>query len=415
MLLFDRKRKNKYSILEEKVLKYENTLKNTELVIKEIANGNFELNKDTNSDLFLDSLIELSEKMKQYELQEKERRWASEGLVHFVDIIRKDQSEKSELYHNLLAALVKYLKANQGGIFLLTHKEDQPVLEMVACYAYDRRKFMDKTIRVGEGLLGQCFLEEETTLYTELPPSYTTITSGLGLATPGCLVLVPLKFNEQTVGVIEIAGFQKFQKYEIDFIEKIAESLASVVFNVQSTEQSKTLLIESEQREQILKEQEEELRQNMEELVATQEEMQIKQRELDQKSDMLKLIIDNIPFPVFVKDKIGCYTLVNKAEVALFNISEENILGKDDSHFVKNDEEWKVIQDSDLNTLDSNVPIELPEQSFTTSAGVTRIFKTTKIPFINTITGEKNILGVSIDLTEIINLERKLQSVQSLS
>ena len=415
MLLFDRKRKNKNDFLKEKVLKYENTLKNTEVVIKEISNGNFELNKDTSSDLFLDSLVELSEKMKQYEIQEKERRWVSEGLVHFVDIIRRDQSEKGELYHGILSSLVKYLKANQGGIFLLSHKENEPMLEMVACYAYDRKKFMDKTIRIGEGLLGQCFLEEETTLYTELPPSYTTITSGLGLATPSCLVLVPLKFNDQMVGVIEIAGFHKFQKYELDFIEKIAESLASVVFNVQSTEQSKNLLFESEQREQMLKEQEEELRQNMEELVAAQEEMQGKQRELDQKSDMLKLIIDNIPFPVFVKDNIGRYTLVNKAEAALFDTPEENILGKDDSHFVKSTEEWKVIQESDLRTLDSNVAIELPAQSFTTSVGVTRIFKTTKIPFTNTITGEKNILGVSVDLTEVINLEKKLQSVQAVS
>jgi len=107
--------------------------------------------------------------------------------------------------------------------------------------------------------------------------------------------------------------------------------------------------------------------------------------------------------------------LVNKAEVALFDVSEKEILGKDDSHFVKNEEEWKVIQESDLNTLDSEVPIELPQQSFTTSVGITRVFKTTKIPFINASTGEKNILGVSVDLTEIVNLEKKLRSAHSVS
>ena len=415
MLLLGQSLKRKVSILEEKLLKCENMLKDAETAIKEISNGNFELNKDTNAGLLLGSLIELSEKMKQYDLQEKERRWASEGLVHFVDILRKDQSDKDGLYQSLLSSLIKYLKANQGGIFLLVNNEETPLLEMVACYAYDRKKFVDKTIRIGEGLLGQCFMEEETTLYTELPPSYTTITSGLGQATPGCLVLVPLKFNEKTIGVIEIAGFHRFQKYEIDFIEKIAESLASVVFNIQNTEQSKKLLLESEQREQMMKEQEEELRQNMEELITAQEEMQRKQKEIDQKSEMMKLIIDNIPFPVFVKDQIGRYTLVNKAEVALFDVSEKEILGKDDSHFVKNEEEWKVIQESDLNTLDSEVPIELPQQSFTTSVGITRVFKTTKIPFINASTGEKNILGVSVDLTEIVNLEKKLRSAHSVS
>lgn len=171
----------------------------------------------------------------------------------------------------------------------------------------------------------------------------------------------------------------KFKKFEIDFIEKIAENLASVCFNIQNTEKSKNLLIESELREQVLKEQEEELRQNMEELVATQEAMESKQKALDQKSDMMKLIIDNIPFPVFVKDEIGRYILVNKAEAA----------------------------------LDSVLPIELPEQSFTTMNGVTHIFKTTKIPFVNSLRGKKNILGVSVDLTEIVKLENKLKEVHS--
>jgi PAS domain S-box-containing protein len=395
-------------ILEEKLKKCEKLLKNTDFIIKEIANGNFELNKDISSDLYLNSLAGLSEKMRVYEDQEKERRWISDGLVQFVDILRSDQSKKEELYQHILSSLIKYLKANQGGIFLLKDSEEEPVLEMVACYAYEKKKFLEKTIRVGEGLLGQCFLEKETTLYTELPPFYTSITSGLGLATPNCLLLVPLKFNDQMLGVIEIAGFHAFQKFEIDFVEKIAEGIASVCFNIQNTEQSKKLLEESEQREQMLKEQEEELRQNMEELVATQEEMARKQKEIDQKGDMMKLIIDNIPFPVFVKDKIGRYTLVNKAEAALFNMSEEQIIGKDDSYFVQNKEEWEVIKESDLKTLDSEYPVELPVQSFTTMGGITHIFKTTKIPFINSLNGEKNILGVSVDLTEKHDLEKKI-------
>ncbi len=409
MLLFDWRRLKNVRFLEKKVIKYENVFKNTEEVIKEIAKGNFELNKDIGSDLLLGSLAELSEKMSTYQAQEKERKWISEGLVYFVDILRKDQSNKDELYEDILSSLVKYMKANQGGLFLLKDMEEQPVLEMVACYAYERKKFLNKTVRIGEGLLGQCFLEKETTVFTDVPPFYTNITSGLGQATPGCLLLVPLKFNNEVLGVIEIASFHVFQKFEIDFVEKIAESVASVIFNIQNTEQSRRLLIDSEQREQMLKEQEEELRQNMEELVTTQEEMKRKQKELDQKGGMLKLIIDNIPFPVFVKDNIGRYTLVNKAEAALFNMSEEDIVGKDDSYFVNNREEWEVIQRSDLKTLDSDFPVELPQQSFTTSVGVTHIFKTTKIPFVNSLTGDKNILGVSVDLTAVINLENKLR------
>ncbi len=407
-MLFGYKWKKKYIESDKKIKIMEIQLKNAELEIQKIARGEFELNEDENTDLLNGVLRDLNRQMRKIAEEEKQRSWISEGLGRFVDILRRDQSRKEELYQHILSSLVKYLNANQGGIFLLTRQEEEPALEMVAAYAYGKKKYLEKTVKIGEGLLGQCFLEEETTLYTDLPPFYTTITSGMGEATPGCLLLVPLKFNDQVLGILEIAGFHKFQKYEIDFVEKLAESIASVCFNIQNTEKARKLLLESEQREHILKEQEEELRQNLEELVATQEEMERKQKEIDQKSTMMKLIIDNIPFPVFVKDEIGRYTLINKAETALFNMPEEHILGKDDSHFVESEEEWKVIQDSDLRTLDSEVPVELPVQSFTTVGGDTHMFKTTKIPFINVLTGKKNILGVSVDLTEKIELEKKL-------
>lgn len=416
MLLFGWKWKEKYLESKQKIEILEKQLKSAEGSIQKILEGKFELNKDSNAGSLQLLLEGLSRQMLDFSEEEKQRAWISEGLARFVDILRKDQTQKDELYQHIISSLVKYLKANQGGIFILnTRTYEMPVLELAAAYAYERKKYLEKTVRIGEGLLGQCYLEGETTLYTDIPQFYTTITSGLGEATPGCLLLVPLKFNDEVMGVMEIAGFQKFRQYEIDFVEKLAESIASVIFNIQNSEKAIAMLSESEQREQVLKEQEEELRQNLEELVATQEEMQRKQKEIDQNYTMMKLIIDNIPFPVFVKDEIGRYTLINKAETALFNMPEEAILGKDDSYFVENENEWKVIQESDLKTLDSEVPVELPVQSFTTVGGVTHLFKTTKIPFINSLTGKKNILGVSVDLTEKIDLEKKLIKEKSVS
>ena len=406
MISFGWKWKKRALELDKKVVNLNKQLKNAESIILKISESNFEFIEDDSQNSLLILLRKLGLQMKEYSLHEIQREWISEGLGNFVDILRKDQAKKEELYNQILSSLVKYLKANQGGLFLLSPNESE--LQLVASYAYDKKRYLDKSIKIGEGLLGQCFLEEETTLYTDIPPFYTAITSGLGDATPNCLILVPLKFNDKVLGVIELASFNKFQKYEIDFLEKIAESIASVYFNIRNAENSRTLLFESEQREQMLKEQEEELRQNLEELVATQEEMKGKQMEVDQQSSMMKLIIDNIPFPIFVKDELGKYSMVNKAEAALFKMEEINIIGKDDSHFVENENEWKVIQESDIKTLDSELPIELPIQSFTTSSGTTHIFKTTKIPFINSLTGKKNILGVSVDLTEKLDLEKKL-------
>jgi hypothetical protein len=145
----------------------------------------------------------------------------------------------------------------------------------------------------------------------------------------------------------------------------------------------------------------------VEELVATQQEMKRNQVELDRQTMLMKFIIDHIPFPVFVKDELSRYALVNIAESKLFDLPDSELIGKDDSHFVSNEKEWEVIRDSDAKVLNSDQPVELPLQQLTT-AGKSYFFKTTKIPFVNQVTGKKNILGVSVDLTEKLSLEKNL-------
>jgi PAS domain S-box-containing protein len=138
------------------------------------------------------------------------------------------------------------------------------------------------------------------------------------------------------------------------------------------------------------------------------EEMRRSQHERDRQTILFKFVLDNIPFPVFIKDADGRYIMVNREEARLFNVSTKDLLGKDDSHFVINEEEWRVIRESDERALSADLPVQLPLQHFTTSVGHSYVFRTTKIPFVNPTTGEKNILGISVDLTETYHLGNKL-------
>lgn len=401
--------------LETKIALLEKRLHIATEYLRKISEGDHDLSllnegngQDENNDEFLLTLRKTKERLKEYTKVEQERIWAAEGMSKFMEIMQGDRS-KSDFYDTVLTAVIRYCGAIQGGIFLLNNEdESDPFLELKACYAYSRKKFIDKRIPIGHGMLGQCFLEKETNVFTSVPERYFDITSGLGEATPRFLLIVPMKYDQNVMGVLEIASFEKMPQYKVSFIEKIAENLASVVLNIQHSIKATKLYEESQLRAKRLQEQEEALRQNIEELEATQEEMRRHQIELDQRSYLMKFIIDNIPFPIFVKDERGRYTLVNKSEAKLFNLNDSELIGKDDSFFVQSQEEWQVIKESDEKVLESDEPLELPAQRFTTDAGSSYVFKTTKIPFVNGITGKKNILGVSIDLTEKHELESKL-------
>ena len=368
-----------------------------------------EFESSSNNEL-LQELKSLEEKLRIVAEEERQRNWAAIGLANFSQLLREHDNDLEKLTSVFLSKLVAYVNANQGSIFVKTELNGRIVLEQKACYAYDRKKFVTSVIELGEGILGQTFLENETTLLTEVPENYVHITSGLGDATPRSLVLVPIKVNEDILGILELASFSIFPDHVVQFLEKVCESLASTISSAQIKIQTHNLLIESQEKTEQMKSQEEELRQNLEELQATQEEMYRKQLELDQKSNLIQLILDNLPIPTFVKDDQGVYTMVNKAQASLLGLAESKIIGKDDTFFTNNEKERAEIKRTDIDALQSVKPIELPTQSFTTAEGRNYIFKTTKVSFLNTITNKRNVIGISIDLSDRIKLEQKMLS-----
>lgn len=335
--------------------------------------------------------------------EERKRKWASDGVANVAEIMRSNHDHK--MYDRLLSFLVKHLDANQAALFIAANENEETVLSLQACYAYDRKKFITKVIFPGEGMVGQCFLEKSSIYITHLKKDYINITSGLGNASPKVLLIVPMLVNEDVQGVIEIASFNAFEKFRIEFVEQVAAIMASTVNTIKIAERTKKLLEQAQLQTEQIRTQEEEMRQNIEELTATQEEMRRKESHLQAQTDLMEFIIDNIPFPVFIKDEHGCYVLVNKAEAQIFNEPKSAIIGFDDSKFVKKKEEMDRIRESDRQIIEENVAVHFPEQIFPLYNGTVKVFKTSKIPFFNKLTQKTNILGVSIDLSEVKRIE----------
>lgn len=260
-----------------------NAEKESEIARQEAEENNLELQKQQ---------LQLQENLKKVEqAQEEDRRrnWTAEGVSKLSEILRSGKSSE-EIFDNAISMIVNYVKANQGGIFVVEkdEAEEETVIRLASCYAYSRKKFVSKEILPGQGLLGQAYLEGEYIHMTDIPQNYVNITSGLGDATPTSLLIIPLKVNESTEGLLEIAAFHHYEKHEIELAQKLSENLASYIQSNRINEHTKRLLEEAQQQAEELKAQEEEMHQNMEELAATQEEMHRKEKEYQQLIEELK-------------------------------------------------------------------------------------------------------------------------------
>lgn len=285
---FGIKRDNPQELLPLVVEKYKGLQENISRAtsfIRAIEKGNLEKTYQVaEEDTLGTSILSMREYLKEISAQEKQRIWSSEGLTRFNELLRAHDADIRGLCENMLSHLVKYIDANQGALFVLQDKDsEEAYMKMVACYAYGREKFLNKKILKGEGLVGQAWIENARVFLTDVPRDYVAITSGLGQATPSCVVIVPLKLNDEVYGVLELASFTVIPEYQLQFIEKLAENLASTISMVQVNERTRQLLEESQALTEQMRAQEEEMRQNMEELQATQEELQRKEGELDRK------------------------------------------------------------------------------------------------------------------------------------
>ncbi|MGM0496960.1 MAG: cache domain-containing protein, partial [Bacteroidota bacterium] len=372
----------------------------------DIGEGNYDttVNLLSDEDILGNSLIEMRDKLKkareEEELRKKEdekRRWVNEGLALFSDVLRKNHEDINDLAFDVIINLIKYLEANQGGLFVKNDEnKDDVYYELLATYAFDRKKYHTKKIKPGEGLVGTCAIEKQTIYMTDIPDDYINITSGLGGANPNCLLIVPLKVEEEVLGIIEIASFNTFEKHEIEFVEKIAQNIASTISNEKVNEHTSQLLEKTQQQAEEMSSQEEEMRQNMEELKATQEEADRKSKEME---GYIKAL--NATSYVAEYDLDRKIINVNDAYLDLFNIPRDEAIGTYHSDNIDFTDEqakqyeqfWEDLKNGMIKKQKTRVTIK----------GKTYLFAETYTPIYDNDGNVHKILKIANDISEYIN------------
>lgn len=204
-----------------------------------------------------DNLLKAQRGAEQRQNENTQRNWASQGIAVFNEVIRDHNNDMQALTKAVIEKLVNYTNSNIGGLFIVNEENEfNKYLQLSAFYAFDRHKFIEEKIKFGETLVGQCYVENDTIYITEIPEDYVYITSGLGTDKPNSILIVPLIFNEMTYGVVELASFDLFEEYKIDFVEKIGETIASAISTVKINERTQKLLEESNEKSKRMEQQE---------------------------------------------------------------------------------------------------------------------------------------------------------------
>ncbi|MGC3943078.1 MAG: PAS domain-containing protein [Chryseolinea sp.] len=236
---------------------------------------------DLNADDAIDgAILSIHTELQRVKEEEQRRNWVTQGLAKFAEVLRTKEEIKQYGSH-IISELVRHLDINQGGIYIEARNEaGDRCLDLLACYAYSKKRIAESRISLGAGLLGQCMLEHEVMFLTDIPRDYTTITSGLGESTPRNVVIVPLMFDTAFYGAIELVAFEPLQPHQVEFVREVSKSIAAEVASLQNVVHTEQLLAESNVLAERLQSRENELQHHLETISATQLEMSRKQAEL---------------------------------------------------------------------------------------------------------------------------------------
>src|SRR5947208_5825608 len=213
-----------------------------------------------------DNINEMIRNLKDTTLKNAEQDWLKTNLAKFSRMLQ-GQKELLTVGRLILSELAPVVSAQQGVFYNMdSAKQDEPSLRLLASYAYKERKNIDNKFKLGEGLVGQCALEKETILLSNVPNDYIQITSGLGEAKPLNIIVLPIVFEGQVKAVMELASFDRFNPTHETFLDQLTESIGIVLNTIEANMRTEDLLKQSQSLARELQSQQEELQQTNAEL-----------------------------------------------------------------------------------------------------------------------------------------------------
>jgi HAMP domain-containing protein/CheY-like chemotaxis protein len=214
-----------------------------------------------------------------------EQDWLKTNLARFTGMLQ-GQRDLATVGRMLLSELAPLVNAQQGVIYQV-ETEQQGSLALLSAFANTPDGYLQQ-LRVGEGLIGQCAMEKQRMLITELPENAVPIRSGLFQAVPRNVIVLPVLFEDRVKAVIELASLSIFNASQLAFLEQLTASIGIVLNSIEATMQTEALLKQSQQLAIELQTQQKELQQTNEQLAQKAQQLAEQNVEVERKNQEIE-------------------------------------------------------------------------------------------------------------------------------
>ncbi|RED95648.1 HAMP domain-containing protein [Marinoscillum furvescens] len=212
-----------------------------------------------------DTINQMIANLKATTTRNEEQDWLKSNLAKFTQMLQ-GQKELGKVSEKILSELARVISVQHGVFYILENNQEVPKLKLLASFAAEKKENLVQEYRLGEALIGQCALEKERIMLTNVPSNYLKISSGLGKGRPVNIIVFPILFEGEVKAVFELASFSEFSQTHLNLLEQLTVSIGIVLNTIESNTRTEELLGQSQKLAQELKMQQEELRVTNDEL-----------------------------------------------------------------------------------------------------------------------------------------------------
>ena len=212
-----------------------------------------------------DTINEMIRNLKDTTQVNTEQDWLKTNLAKFSRMLQ-GQKDLVAVGQLILSELAPVVGVQQAEFFVLDTATDAASLRLVASYASSGHLTHGKRVQLGEGLIGQCAVERHKILLEPTAKSDLRIMSGLVSIVPHNVLVLPIVFEGQVKGVIELASAERFNPTHLAFLDQLTESIGIVINTIEANTRTEDLLKQSQSLANELQSRQEELQQTNQEL-----------------------------------------------------------------------------------------------------------------------------------------------------